>query len=412
MASINVEKALADYGLSKEQYEQLIKDCEDKLNGLNDYDWADLVKNYNLDVSSDFLRKSFTGLIGGANIKQYYEEKMAKNNSLNEDEYLVKLDEKKRELERARIKLNSDKVEYNKWLREDVRNEMIVEKVVDAIKTLKPLPSPTPVKIGHNKREYLLCFGDEHFGAEFELKDLFGNVLNSYSPEIFGERMDYLLTQVVTIIEKENIEMLNIFSLGDFQDGILRVSQLMKLRYGIVESTIKYSEYMAKWLNELSKYVKIKIQFVHGNHSQLRLINQPKGTFVEENMGKIMVEFIRERLKDNPNFTIIENPTGMAYTELCRYSVLGIHGEVKNMNKAIDDFSRSYNVPIDYLIAGHLHHNRTESVGVNQECINVPSIVGCDDYSLSLNKTSNAGAALLVFENLKGKVIQYDIKLN
>ena len=404
------EKRLTEYNLSDEEFEEIIGLCLDKVEGNNDLDWQDIVDKYNLPINRDTLRKNMTGLFGSASVFNYYQNKNVKE--INNDEYLAKLDEKKRELERARIKLNSDKVEYNKWLREDVRNEMIVEKIIDTIKNLEPLPTPEPIEIAYSKREYLLCFGDEHFGTEFELKDLFGHILNSYSPEIFEERMNYLLSQVIDIIKKEDIKILNIFSLGDFADGILRMSQLMKLRYGVVDSAIKYSEYMTQWFNVLSNYVKIKIQFVHGNHTELRMIGAPKGTFVEDNMGKIMVEFIKERLKDNPNFIIIENPTGMAYVQLCCCPILGIHGEVKNMKKAIDDFSRVYGIPIDYLIAGHLHHSRTETIGINQECINVPSIIGVDDYSLSLNKTSNAGATLLVFENFKGKVIQYDIKLN
>ena len=35
----------------------------------------------------------------------------------------------------------------------------------------------------------MLVFGDEHYGAEFELKGLFGEIINSYSPEIFEKRM-------------------------------------------------------------------------------------------------------------------------------------------------------------------------------------------------------------------------------
>ena len=82
------------------------------------------------------------------------------------------------------------------------------------------------------------------------------------------------------------------------------------------------------------------------------------------------------------------------------------------MENAIKEFSKIYNVPIDYLLAGHLHHSRIEEVGVNSEVINVPSIVGVDPYSLSLNKTSNASAKLLVFEQSKGKVCEYTLKLN
>lgn len=410
----DIEKELKDRGLTEETYEQMLDDFQKKTFRESDLDWVELSEKWKLNWSGDACRKSCQmPLIGSSFVKQYYEEKIAKENCVSDDEYLAKLEEKKRELERERIRLQTEKVEYNRWLREDVRNEMIVNKIVNAISTLEPLHCPAPIEINNdNKREFLLIFGDEHYGAEFELKDLFGNVLNSYSPEIFEERMNYLLYQVINIVKKENVQVLNVFSLGDFADGILRVSQLMKLRYGVVDSTIKYSEYMANWFNKLSEYVKLKVQFVHGNHTELRMISQPKGTFVEENMGKVMIEFIRERLKNNQNFIIIENPTGMAYAQLCCSTVIGIHGEVKNMPKAINDFSRVYGVPIDYLVAGHLHHSKTETVGINQECINVPSIIGVDDYSLSLNKTSNAGATLLVFENLKGKVLEYDIKLN
>lgn len=409
---IDIKETLNEYGLTEQQYEEFLKDCSDKVNKISDLDWSEICEKYNIPWNGDSLRKGNISLVGGSFVKQYYEEKMAKQNSVNEDEYLIKLEKKKKEIQRETVKLRTEKIEYNKWLREDVRNEMIVDKIVEAISSLEPLQSPIPIDVTYDKREYLLCFGDEHYGVEFELKDLFGNILNSYSPEIFEERMNYLLYQVIEIIKKEKIKVLNVFSLGDFIDGIIRMSQLMKLRYGVIDSTIKYSEYMSNWFNVLSSYVKLKVQFVHGNHSQLRMISAPKGTFIDDNIGKVMVEFIKERLKNNPNFIIIENPTGLAYAQLCCSTILGIHGEVKNMLKAIDDFSRSYGVPIDYLVAGHLHHSKTESVGINQECINVPSIMGVDDYSLSLNKTSNAGATLLVFENLKGKVLEYSIKLN
>lgn len=65
-----------------------------------------------------------------------------------------------------------------------------------------------------------MVFGDEHYGAEFELKDLFGNIINSYSPEIFEERMYDLFDQTVEIIHKENIDTLNVYSMGDFRMAV------------------------------------------------------------------------------------------------------------------------------------------------------------------------------------------------
>ena len=330
----------------------------------------------------------------------------------NEDEYYKKLQTEKRELQKVKVQVQTEKLEYSRWLREEARDELITEKICNAISSLSPLDIPKHIPSTYNTREYALVFGDEHYGVEFELNGLFGDILNAYSPEIFEERMWELFSQTIEIIQKENIYTLNVFSMGDFSDGILRVSQLMKLRYGVVDGTIKYADFISNWLNELTKYVRVKYQSTNGNHTELRMIGAPKGTFTDDNMGKVVSEFIKTRLKDNPNFEYIENPTGYIYAELAGCPVLGIHGEIRNMGNAIKEFSAIYGIHIQYLLAGHLHHNKVEEVGVNQEVINIGSIIGIDDYSLSLRKTSNASAKLLVFEQAKGKTCEYTLKLN
>ena len=330
----------------------------------------------------------------------------------SDDDYIKELQVQKRELEKERKKIQTEKIEYNKWLREDARDELITEKICDAIRTLPSLSIPEYIQPIHNTKAYCLVFGDEHYGVSFEIKDLFGNIINSYSPEIFENRMWDLFRQTVEIIQKEQVDTLNVYSMGDFSDGVLRVSQLMKLQCGIVDGTIQYANFITNWLNELTKFVQVKFQMTDGNHTELRMLGQPKGTFTEENMGKVVREFIKVRLNNNPNFTFIENPTGYIYGQLACNTVMGIHGEVKNMERALKDFSAIYGVPIQYLFAGHLHHSKIEEIGINSEVINVPSIVGVDPYSMSLNKTSNASGKLVVFEQIKGKICEYTLKLN
>ena len=410
----NFEEELAKYGLTQEKYEQLLNDCSNKVQHIIDDDWSEICARYGLEFNPDTIRKgSQPPLVGSAFVSEYYKWKESLKQSENkDDEYFKELQVQKRELQKERKKLQTEKLEYNKWLREDARDELIMEKICNSINNLEPMDIPTYIEPKHNIRGFVLAYGDEHFGVEYELKGLFGDIINSYSPEIFEERMWDLFNQVVEIIQKENIDILHVFNMGDFNDGILRVSQLMKLRYGVIDGTIKYADFISNWLNELSKYVRIKYQSTNGNHSELRMLGQPKGTFTEDNMGKVVSEFIKIRLKDNPNFTYIENPTGFIYAQVACNTILGIHGEVKNMKTAIDEFSRIYNVPIQYLLAGHLHHNKTEEIGVNNEVINVGSIIGIDDYSLSLRKTANASAKLLIFEQNKGKICEYTLKLN
>lgn len=381
------------YRICKEK--QLIGTWEDVKNILNEL--------LNEDYGESTYRKKY----------QCFEKMFNANQKLfvQDNEILNNIQEQQRNLQKERMKLQTEKLEYNKWLRENARDELITEKICEVIKQL-PLPAASEkIEIKHSNKTGILCFGDEHYGCEFEIKGLFGEVLNSYSPEIFEERMWKLQSEVIEIITKERLDSLHIFNLGDFSDGVLRVKQLFTLRYGIIEGSVLYGNFIVQWLNELSKYASIRFQMVFGNHTELRMLNQPKGTFEKENMGLVVKNMIKTMLADNPNFTFVENPTGLIYENIFGSVFLGIHGEVKDMNKALSDFSRTYNINISYLIAGHLHHNISEEVGMDKEVINVPSVIGIDDYSLSLNKTSNAGALLLVFEKDYGIRVKYPIKL-
>ena len=378
-----------------------------------DMEWAEIAQIINREFREDeseyrdesAYRKPYQ------QARRFYERGVFKD--LTSEAYLKIIADEIRQLKIEKQKLSDEKLEYNRWLREQSRDELICEKICDSIHKLEPLQFPTAQAVTweYNPRESVLCFADTHYGTEFEIKGLFGDIINKYSPEIFEERMDALLRQVIQVIGEKGLTKIKIFSLGDELDGILRASQLMKLRYGVVESTVKYSEYICNWLNELTKYVSVDFYSVQGNHTELRLISQPKGTFVNENMSKIINEFIKERLKDNPNFTFHTNDSGLIFENICGYNILGIHGEVKNMDTALQTFTNTYNTMIDILVGGHKHHYAAETVGKNREVISVPSIIGIDDYSVSLGKTSNAGAIMFIVEEGRGIVEQRNFKL-
>lgn len=380
---------------------------------LGDITWPEIATFMNKEFREDELSyydssayrkkfKNFSDAYDGIFSKTYFTE-----SQMNEYE------NQKRELEKAKIKLQTEKLEYNRWLREDARDELICEKICDAIKTLPPLEVPKRIIPTHSNREGVLLLADAHYGAEFKIVGLFGETLNEYSPEIFEARMWDLLNQVVQICHKENFTSLNVYDLGDEIDGLLRVSQLWKLRYGVIDSAVYYGRFITTWLNELSKYVYVKYQMVKdSNHCQLRLLGQPKNTFKDENVAVIIADKIMDRLSNNSNFEFIQNPTGLIFdNNIAGYSVLGVHGECKNLEQAIKELSNTYRTKIDFMVGGHKHHQNSRNVGIESDVLGAPSIIGIDDYSLSLNKTSDPGATLFVLENGVGKVMEYNIKL-
>ena len=330
----------------------------------------------------------------------------------NED-YIKELQIQKRELEKERKKLQTEKLEYNKWLREDARDELITEKISDTISSLPKLSSPVRIEPTFNKKSWMLTISDCHYGCEFEIKDFYDGIINAYSPEIFEERMTILFNKVVDKIEELGITELSIIELGDGIDGCLRMSQLMRLRYGVIESSIRYANYLANWLNELSRYVRIKFQMVFdSNHNQLRLLDGKKNTFPDENVSKIMMALIKERLKENENIVILENPTGMTYSMMSTYCVVGLHGEKKNLKNNLLEMSHNYGIHIDYTVSGHIHHDNLKEIGMDSAVLSVGSVMGIDPYAMTLNAASNASCSMFEFEQGMGRTAEYVFKLN
>jgi hypothetical protein len=71
-----------------------------------------------------------------------------------------------------------------------------------------------------------------------------------------------------------------------------------------------------------------------------------------------------------------------------------------------------YNEKIDFLATGHRHHSNSVNLGFQKGCIGVGSIIGIDDYSMSLKLVSDPSATFVVFEKELGKTIEYNILLH
>jgi len=302
-------------------------------------------------------------------------------------------------------------IETNKWLREYARDEMILEEIKECVSNMTPLPPPEPSVALKQDRVGVLCFGDEHFGTQFKIYGLNGEVINEYNEKIFVDRMMKMYSKTLAIVMENRLTDLYVFTFGDFADGILRTSQLLKLQYGIVESTVKYAEYLATWLNALTSVVRVHFQTTPGNHTELRMIGQPKGTFKNENMDIIVRAYLKARLSENKNFEMKENPTNYIYEDIFGYKFLGVHGEVNGTSNVIKDFATAYNTKINYFMAGHKHHRMADEAGCDVEFIGIPSVIGVDPYAMSLNVTSNPAATLLLVEEGSGLVAQHFIKL-
>ena len=62
--------------MTPEKYEQCLQDIHDKVLGVEDQDWADIVMKYNLPMSKDTVRKaSSQEIFGNVFVLDYFREK-------------------------------------------------------------------------------------------------------------------------------------------------------------------------------------------------------------------------------------------------------------------------------------------------------------------------------------------------
>lgn len=336
----------------------------------------------------------------------------SKKQNLESNEVLDELELKKLELLEERKKLQVVRSEYNKIAREKARREMLFDSLRENFDKLD-VPEYEYQTLPNSEREFVLSFGDIHFGKQFK------SIANEYNEEIASQRLFDLIGQFIPVIKKEQIHKVHLINLGDSIEGAtLRISQLKSLQSGFVDQFIKFSKLYARFIRELSKYVKVEVHHVgSSNHTELRAFNTGRGEMPQEDLERAIGEYLKDVLEGNERVTVHVYDDGVAKFKLFNYEVFALHGhQIAGKKNVIHSLTMLHKRFIDYLFIGHYHHGNslTVSSGENHniEVIQTSSIMGSDEYSDKLMTSAKAGAELHIFEKDKGRVIQYNFLLN
>ena len=367
----------------------------------NNWTWQDIA-----DILNEALGYNYGESAYRKKVQQF--NKMLEDNEktfFTEDEYLKKIEEQKLSLEKERQKLYATKVEMNRIIRQNSRFELFYENVRDTINTL---PMPTVKYNAENKfsfnKEYLLTISDIHCGANFDLPT------NNYSIEECRNRFNILLGDVVDYIKRNKISKLNIVSLSDDIQGILRVSDLQLNETSVVEATVIVSRLIANFLNELSAFCTIEYYHTpNSNHTQTRPIGTKAGELASEDVEYIIGNYISDMLKNNNRVNIHTN-FGYDYIEIpiFGYNIIAMHGHtVNNLETVLKDMSALHGKLIDYVILGHLHTGKSiqgnERLNYDTEVFICPSFQGTDPFAFNkLGKSSKAACKMFIFDPVYG----------
>ena len=390
--------------LEQQELQMFVKEVIDKRNRRSNKSWIDLVKEYDLDCSTDTLRKISAGI------------------DLAQAAGMVFDTESQKHIDRGfteRQKLYDIQRDINKNMREFSRTELICESVREAIKSLPKIEIEVDYKKQTKvKRDLLVCMGDFHYGANFSVLGLDGKIINEYNSQVFEKRISQLLRHVSQICKKEKPDQVTIMVVGDILDGILRTSQLQRLEYGVVESAMRFAETFTSWLVKLAETINlpIRVYAVRGNHGEIRPLGSKAGQFPDENMERIVMHYLYARFENQDNVLIEDDDAPMTkLIDVCGYRFLLLHGQNSDIESMSKDYVNLYQKSIDAFIVGHLHKNQTFTSGIipdgNVFVERVPSLCGIDPYAQSKGYGSFPGATAILIEEEYGRRCVYPITL-
>lgn len=327
-------------------------------------------------------------------------------NNIQDENKLQEILIAKKKLEKERKKIQTINLEYNQYVRDISRFELFNEKIKEAIDNMPALIFSNTIQDKFNsKQTAVLCISDAHNGVEINMQTVFNEPINIYSPDILKKRLNKLADTVIKDYKNNfNYKKLIVFDLGDGIQNILRLSDIAKLKTGVIDSVLQYAEMISQFLNKIQNELNIQIEFscLGGNHSELRLISTGRN-WESENLGKVIREFIALRLKDNQNIKV-DPYSDFSFKQIEGINILAIHGDdsKKNINE-ISYWEQYHNITIDILLMGHFHHQEQISLGYSptgdKEIIIVPSLIGIDEFSRKNRKLARAGAKFILFED-------------
>ena len=360
-------------------YDDNLKLLIDKVDGKIDLDWGAIRDIIGCDVHEDSLRKAFA-------VTDYCGYKVAKHlmdKTANEltDDMLARLEQKKDEEYKERIRLQDARREYNKDLRAEARFENLVEVLKESLEDVdfKDLYRCNYISPTKRKKYAVLMLSDWHYGAVCDSQ------WNFYNSEVAQERVKQLTQKVQEYILDFGITDLTIEINGDMIEGIINLGSKVASEESAVEQVVHVSQLLTQCIMSLKSYVQsMQVVTTLGNHG--RLTANKKDQFDErENFEMLITEFLRLSLdKDIPIITS-QGLDFVKYT-IGDKTICLSHGHHDKVGSAIENMVKIYKIVPDEIHLGHYHHMSD----VNESNIHIVvngSLKGIDDYGLKATRS-------------------------
>ena len=373
-------------------YEKNLQTLIGKVEGSVDMGWDEVCDCIGADIHPDSLRKAFaTTEYGGYSVAKYLMDKTA--NELTED-MVKRLQSKKDEEYKERIRLQDARREYNKELRAEARYENLVNIMKDCLSDVVTSNIEFGQKhlhIENKKSKYaILMLSDWHYGA------LCDSQWNYYDTNVAKERAEQLVAKTQSYILSLGITDLIVEINGDMCEGMINIGNRVASEESVVEQIINVSKLLSECVLSLKPYVNsIKVVTTLGNHGRLTP-NRKEQSDERENFEMLIPEFLRLTLGDDIPIVTSQGLDFVKY-EFDDKIVCLSHGHHDKATSAIDNMIRVYKVVPDEIHLGHWHH-MSDLNDSNIHVVVNGSIKGVDDFGLKATRcTTQPSQNLIVY---------------
>lgn len=390
--------------------ECLFRIGEAKRDGLLDLTWIEIADFFNKTFRKDeteyrtesSYRKKFKNFIDAKDmlVKSKFTE------SGFDDQYR-ELEIKKRELEKEKIKLRDERIDYQKSIREDARKESFIELVkrifVANIEPFDYKPSP----IIDSNEDMVVCLSDLHAGLEVQ------NWWNAYSTDILRQRLYKYLDEIYEIQSLHKCKICNVVLGGDQISGLIHKNLRLQNNENVIEQLKIAVTYIGEFIYNLQDWFEeINIYSVSGNHSRLNPDKEEhlKGEELDE-----MIPFCLElQFSNNKKIHICNScidSTISSFKTRGNKLFYIVHGDKDAPNNVVKNLTLMSGVKPDGIIMGHRHTNGLSSEH-NVKIIQCGCVVGSDAYCIDKRITGRPEQCVFITSENRTVKCLYDIGLD
>lgn len=405
----DIDKELEKLHLNREEYESLLKECSDKVGKVTDVDWSEIADKYSIPWNGDSLRKAQQPtVLGGAFVRQYYEEKLSKDaTSLDEDDYFKKLRTEKQEILKEKQKLSDERVELKRVIREEARKESYKDLIINTIQEYESSPLLYDEEKQFNgviksDNDLIASCTDIHAGIEID------NYFGKYNIDVLRDRFVQYLDKIFEVQIRHCSENCNVI-LSELVSGLIHNELRIENNQNIIEQFLSVTDYISQFLSELSYHFEnVNVYICPGNHS--RISPKKEDSLKGENIDHLAIPFLKAKLQNFDNILFYTNDIeeSVAMFSVRGQKVFAAHGDKDNSTSVVQKFTLLFGMRPDLVYLGHRHTNGMSTV-YDTKIIQSGTFSSNDNYCLDKRLKGTPSQTISVVTD-NGLDCLYDVK--